>query len=149
MANQNLHQNETITFSSLPSPLKSLQKTQISLNQKLSTANLQMNLAHGHVIPTTNVDCGGRALLVPIIGRRHRFPERILTTKRQPLSESAAAPYVQSSSQVALGVLAGFTGLTGFVTPKEILIFRKVFIAFCAGKFIVRRSINLKDDQFT
>jgi len=32
---------------------------------------------------------------------------------------------------------------------KEILIFWKVFIAFCAGKFIVRPSINLKDDQFS
>ncbi|HWY29578.1 MAG TPA: hypothetical protein VNX46_02415, partial [Candidatus Acidoferrum sp.] len=51
----------------------------------LSTTNLQMDIAYGHVIPTTNLDCGGKA------ERRHRFAGRILTTKRQPFSKNAVA----------------------------------------------------------
>jgi hypothetical protein len=65
---------------------------------KPSITNLQMNLAHGHVIPTTNVDCGGKRSATPLFRMRvyHRQSPVIQERRRRPMIGTSGALPVQS-----------------------------------------------------
>jgi hypothetical protein len=67
-------------------------------NQRQSTNNLQMNLAYDHVIPTTNLDCGGKRSATPLFRMRvyHRMSPVIRKRRHRPMIGTSGALSAQS-----------------------------------------------------